>query len=72
MERIKYTTDVVMYSKDIEREDGDQFRNFSVDMNPGEEEGVYIRICSWDESKSHILFDKLVNRKVRVTIETIE
>lgn len=33
MERIKYTTDVVMYSKDIEREDGDQFRNFSVDIS---------------------------------------
>ena len=37
-----------------------------------DESGVWAKVTSWDESKKHIDFNKLLGRKVRVTIETLD
>jgi len=36
-----------------------------------EENGMFIRIQSWDENKEHTEFNSFVGRKVKITIETI-
>jgi hypothetical protein len=36
------------------------------------DEGLYVRIQSWSESKMHPQMDALIGKKVRVTIEIIE
>ncbi len=35
-------------------------------------EELYVRVCSYDEFEIHDTYQKLVNRKVRITIEVLE
>jgi hypothetical protein len=51
-------------------EDGGQARIMEFD-SPGEE-GIFVRIQSWSESKEHGAMDLLMGRRVRVTIEVID
>jgi hypothetical protein len=43
----------------------------SEEMN-GDEAGVFVRLQSWDTTEKHETFNKLIGKKVRVTIEVIE
>jgi len=61
----------------IDVEDGGQaiIATTSLDAkgNPdGRGAGVYARITSWDEKKKHTEMKKLLGRKIKVTIETID
>jgi hypothetical protein len=53
-------------------EDGGQFTGCSINNSPDQDNGMYVTICSWDENKQHEEYKKFLNRKVRVTIETID
>ena len=46
------------------------FKIYNLDDDPVN--GMYVKICSYDETKKHGEFEKFINRKVRVTIETID
>lgn len=70
--KLKYVIEETLNHSDMETEDGGQFKSFNVANNPNEENGMYVRICSWDESKIHSEFEPFINRKVRITIETID
>lgn len=37
-----------------------------------DENGISVRVVSWDNEKKHTEFDKLKGKKVRITIEEIE
>ena len=65
---IEYKLD---YSE-METEDSGYFKCFRVSKDIETEDGMYIKICSWDESKNHTEFEKFINRKVRIIIETID
>jgi hypothetical protein len=34
--------------------------------------GLFVRLQSWDETKQHIDFNKFIGKKIKVTIETID
>jgi hypothetical protein len=34
--------------------------------------GMYVRVCSWDDNNQHELFKHLVGERVRVTIEILD
>lgn len=40
--------------------------------NEEENNGMFVRIQSWDENKQHEEFKKFEGRKIRITIETID
>jgi hypothetical protein len=56
---------------DIEVEDGGQANIIVLSENDEEENGIYVRIVSWDETKMHKEFKKLKGKKLRITIEEI-
>lgn len=63
-------------SMDVDVEDGGQaiigVAHFDIDGNEGNDNGVYARIVSWDTTKEHKDMAKLLGRKVKVTIETLD
>ena len=58
--------------KDLEIEDGNQFKCFHIDLTEGEDNGMYIKLCSWDENLEHKNFDQFIGKKVKITIEEID
>lgn len=57
----------------VQKEDGGQAVVIEMDMTDGEmETGLFVRIQSWDPSKTHGDIRKLFGRKVEVTIRTID
>jgi hypothetical protein len=57
---------------EVKREDGGQALIATIDDGSDEDTGIFVRLQSWDESTEHKLFNQLINKKVRITIETIE
>lgn len=55
---------------DIDTEDGGSSK--ILEISNDEESGLFIRLHSWDENKKHVDFSQLVNRLIKITIETID
>lgn len=55
---------------DVQTDDGGQALIYSL-YDDDKENGLFVRIQSWDESKEHEDFKKLVGKRIKVTIETI-
>lgn len=70
MERIVFVG--ALKKKDVSVEDsgqalvGDPFSASSGD------DGMFVRIQSWDSKKKHVDFKKFQGKRIRVTIETID
>lgn len=56
----------------LQVEDGGQAIIATIGGNGPEERGVFVRIQSWDETREHAEMNKLLGKKIKVTIETIE
>lgn len=59
----------------VSREDGGCALSASVTYDKDgleHDKGVFVSIQSWDEDSNHFDFKKLLNRRVRVIIETID
>lgn len=75
MDKLKNVIEEKLNFSDMENEDGGCFKCFKcfrVAKDFETEDGMYVKICSWDESRKHLEFEKFINRKVRITIETID
>lgn len=72
MEKVTYILEADVKVEDISKEDGEKYCGIQVNINPKEDSGLFIQICSWDELKFHLDFNKLVDRKIKITIETID
>jgi hypothetical protein len=57
---------------EIEIEDGGQSKMFVAVEDGDLDNGLFVRVCSWDEDEQHTDFNKFVGRKVKITIETID
>ncbi len=61
---------------EVSKEDGDCAmiaENLPIDTeNSDDDTGMFVKIQSWDESGKHTDMEKLVGKKVRVTIEIIK
>ena len=71
---LKHPTHVIVDTLKVEDmgcEDGGKFLDFSVNNTPDEDNGMYVRICSWDDTKKHEELQKFIGKKVRVTIRVI-
>jgi hypothetical protein len=68
----KVILESVVNLTDVSVEDGGRAKIANVSGNPEEDEGLYVRLISWSENRSHPDFDKLVGHRVRVTIETLD
>lgn len=68
----KHVIEVSLDEIELEKEDGGQFSGFTVSNNSDEDNGMFVRICSWDEKEKHKEFNQFINRKVKITIETID
>jgi hypothetical protein len=71
-EKLTHIIEAELPHKYMENEDGGQFKGFNVSKVEGEENGIYVKICSWDDDMEHSEFEKFINRKVKITIETID
>lgn len=60
--------------KEVATEDGGMAKIFTAeDENSKENDnGMFVAIKSWDDSKTHPEFNQFVGRKIRITIETID
>lgn len=56
----------------MDEEDGGQYHAFNISQDDEEENGIYVKFCSWDDKCKHLDHDKFINRKVKITIETID
>lgn len=65
-EQIMYVFEDDIRKTDVSVEDSGAAKYFDVGS---EESCLFARIHSWDESLSHIDFEKLIGKRVRVTIE---
>jgi len=72
MDKLEHVIEEKLNFLDMETEDGGNFKCFRVQKDFETEDGMYVKICSWDESKKHLELEKFINRKVRITIETID
>ena len=61
-----------IFRNDVETEDGGQAKIVGLEQNAEDENGMFVKIQSWDEEKKHEEFNKFVGRKVKITIETID
>lgn len=58
--------------EEAQKEDGGQAIIFTVSEPFEEENGMFVRIQSWDDKKEHTDLKKFEGRKIRITIETID
>lgn len=66
-------TEVKVEHSDIETEDSGCAKILTVVFNEDDEEnGMFVRIQSWDDDKKHIDFNKMIGKKIKVTIEIEE
>lgn len=58
---------------DVKFEDGGQAMIIRNGLSDNEEEnGMFVKLQSWDENKEHKVLKKFVGRNIRITIETID
>lgn len=56
----------------IDTEDSGMAKIGSI-YSPGEDEDpIFVRVQSWDETKRHETFNRLVGKRVRVTVEVLD
>lgn len=71
MSKEKYIIKCYFDPEEIEVEDGGQAKIFAADNPTMEDNGMYVRLISWDEHKLHTDFNKFVGKKIRITIEEL-
>jgi 5'(3')-deoxyribonucleotidase len=59
-------------SDDIEIEDSGQAKIFTAVDNINEDSDIFVRIQSWNEDENHNEFHQLINKRIKITIETID
>lgn len=73
--RGRMTDKIVMEGQliDVDTEDGGAAKiGHGFAETPDAENGFFVRLQSWDTNKEHTTFNKLFNRRLRVTVEIIE
>ena len=71
MDKAKYTLEVIMKPEEIETEDGGQARIFTCSDDDYANTGMFVRVCSWDETREHSDLNKFIGKKIKITIEEI-
>jgi hypothetical protein len=77
---MKAVFEQVMFAEEVDVEDNGCARIFEVgDLTADSEteasnqnDGLFVRIQSWSDNAIHTDFDKFVDKRIRVTIETID
>lgn len=74
MKQEKHIIKCKFNKKEIIVDDGGAYKELPVFKNKPVEEidGMWIKICSWNDDAEHNEFDKFIGRKIKVTIETID
>jgi len=72
MKEEKHIIVCTLKERDVDTEDGGQAKIFSTSLNEDEDNGMFVKVCSWDENNNHDEFNKFIGRKIKITIETIE
>lgn len=68
----KVKINIIADLQEIDRiEDCGKFKEYVIHQNPDDENGLFLCICSWCENKKHIEFNKLIGKKIRLTIKEI-
>ena len=58
----------------VDTEDGGQAKiahGFIMNTSVNPDIHFFVRLQSWDETKQHVLFNSLVGKKLRITVEVI-
>lgn len=59
----------ILKPEDVDVEDGGCAKIISIEPPEG---CFFVRLQSWDETREHTIFNKMLGRKVRVTVEILE
>lgn len=57
---------------DLTIEDGGMFRSFDIEPDDEQENGIFFRFNSWDDTTEHTDFKKFEGKKIKLTIEIVE
>lgn len=53
--------------------DGGRLRVAQFDLEkPGDEDGLYVELCSYYDNRLHEEWEQLRNKQVRITVETVD
>ena len=66
----KTFTQNLRYSE-MDIEDGGQYKGFHIEDDEENDNGLYIKLGSWDENLAHEDLTKLIGKTVRITLEII-
>jgi len=72
LEKSFLSFDYKLNEKDMDTEDGKQYKCFHIDLDEDSDNGMFIKLCSWDDTLEHKDFDKFIGKKVKITIEEID
>jgi len=64
--------DYKLNEKEMDTEDDMHYKCFHIDLDENADNGMFIKLCSWDENLEHKDFDKFIGKKVKITIEEID
>ena len=71
MEKLKHIIVCTLESDEIRVEDSGQAKIFSASQDDVDENGMFFRVCSWDQNKIHSEFNNFIGKKIKITIEEI-
>ena len=57
--------------EEVRTEDGGQAKILTLCEDREQENGIFIDVISWDDTKKHKEFSKLIGKKIRITIEEV-
>lgn len=69
--KLLWSIEQSILAEEVETEDGGCAKIYNLD--PAEQqESMFVRLQSWDSQRLHTTFQRLVGRRVRVTVELLD
>lgn len=67
-----FEVEQVINRSDVDTEDSGCAKIVDVAPDDDQEDGMFVRIQSWSDSTDHPDFDKMIGKRIRVTIEILD
>lgn len=71
-ENILYSIETSSKTEDIEYGDDRQYKCIQISDDIDADNGIYIKICSWDETRNHIDFNNIIDKKIKLIIKELD
>lgn len=69
---VKFSVTEILHIENVDSQDGGSFKSIQLAPHDDLDDGLAVRVVSFDEAKKHPWFFDLMGQKVRITIEVVE